>query len=50
MERLLVEEEAVVAPLYMYVSKGMLRSEVTGWYDNIRDKHPLKSVRLAPQP
>jgi oligopeptide transport system substrate-binding protein len=45
-ERLLVVEEAPVAPLYTYVNKGMLSKRVRGWHPNILDQHPLKHVSI----
>lgn len=46
MERMLVEEELPILPLYIYVNKGLLRPEVEGWFENVRDLHPLKTLRL----
>jgi oligopeptide transport system substrate-binding protein len=44
-ERLLLEE-APILPLFTYVNKGMLSRRVKGWYPNILDLHPLKSISL----
>jgi oligopeptide transport system substrate-binding protein len=46
MERILVEEECPIIPLYLYVNKGMLAPKIGGWYENIRDIHPLKTVYI----
>jgi oligopeptide transport system substrate-binding protein len=40
-------DEAPVLPLFTYVNKGMLSKKVTGWYPNILDQHPLKSIRVT---
>ena len=44
MERILVVEEFPILPLYMYVNQGLLAETVQGWYENIRDHHPLKYI------
>ena len=46
MERLLVEEEFPILPLYIYVNQGVLNQSVNGWHENIRDIHPLKYIWL----
>ncbi|MGC3969854.1 MAG: peptide ABC transporter substrate-binding protein [Pirellulales bacterium] len=52
--RMLQDAEAIatnelpVIPLYYYVSKDMIRSYVDGYYDNIRDEHPLWSMSIDP--
>lgn len=48
MERILVEDEFPIMPLYIYVNKGLLSEQVNGWYENIRDTHPLKYIWLEP--
>ncbi|MCW8139057.1 MAG: peptide ABC transporter substrate-binding protein [Planctomycetota bacterium] len=47
-ERLLIEEEMPVLPLYIYVNKGLLKETVGGWYENVRDQHPLKYLWKEP--
>ncbi|MBA3707946.1 MAG: peptide ABC transporter substrate-binding protein [Planctomycetes bacterium] len=42
LERILVEEQFPIMPIYIYVNKGMLRERVHGWYDNVRDLHPFQ--------
>jgi oligopeptide transport system substrate-binding protein len=44
-EKILLDD-APVLPLFTYVNKGMLSKKVTGWYPNILDQHPLKSIRV----
>jgi oligopeptide transport system substrate-binding protein len=44
MEKMLVEDEAPLLPLYMYVNKGMLSEKVHGWYENVLDFHPIKHI------
>lgn len=46
MERLLVEEEAIILPIYIYVNKGMISPDVEGWHPNVRDLHPFKHLRF----
>lgn len=46
MERILVEEELPIIPLYIYVNKGMLDESITGWYENVLDLHPLKYIDI----
>jgi oligopeptide transport system substrate-binding protein len=46
MERILVEDEFPIIPLYIYVSQGMLNPKVKGWHENIRDYHPFKYLWL----
>ena len=44
MEKILVEEECPIMPIYGYVNQGLLSESVMGWYENIRDIHPLKYI------
>jgi oligopeptide transport system substrate-binding protein len=44
LERLLVEQECPVLPIYDYVNKGLIKESVLGWEANIRDVHPLKYI------
>lgn len=44
MEKILVEDECPIMPIYRYVNQGLLSESVMGWYQNIRDIHPLKYV------
>jgi oligopeptide transport system substrate-binding protein len=46
MERLLVEKDCVIMPIYIYVNKGMISPRVRGWFENIRDVHPMKHIWL----
>jgi oligopeptide transport system substrate-binding protein len=46
LEKILVEEECPIMPIYRYVDQGMLSESVLGWYSNIRSVHPLKFVWL----
>lgn len=40
LERILVEDEFPILPVYIYVNQGLLRQEVHGWWENVRDEHP----------
>jgi oligopeptide transport system substrate-binding protein len=41
-ERLLVQNDFPITPLYFYVNQGMIVESFAGWYPNIRDQHPPK--------
>jgi oligopeptide transport system substrate-binding protein len=43
-ERILIQDDVPVLPLYTYVNKGMLSRRVKGWHPNILDQHPLKYI------
>ena len=45
-ERILVQEDVPILPLFTYVNKGMLSRKVRGWFPNILDQHPLKYLWL----
>jgi oligopeptide transport system substrate-binding protein len=49
-ERILVVDEAPIAPLFTYVNKGMLSRKVRGWHPNLLDQHPLKAISIEPRP
>lgn len=42
----IVVDEMPVLPIYSYVDPNMVRPYVKGWYRNLRDTHPLKSIRI----
>ena len=42
MERILVEQEFPIMPIYMYVYQGMISERVLGIEHNIRDVHPYQ--------
>ncbi|MDP6443453.1 MAG: peptide ABC transporter substrate-binding protein [Pirellulaceae bacterium] len=42
----LLIEEAPIIPLYYYVTQGMVRPYVKGFYQNIQDVHPYKGMRI----
>ena len=43
-EEILIEREFPVLPIYIYVNKGLLKSSVRGWFENVRDQHPYKFI------
>ncbi len=47
-ETILVRDEVPIMPIYTYVNQGMLRESVLGWFENVRDWHPLKYLWLEP--
>jgi oligopeptide transport system substrate-binding protein len=50
MESLLVEQDCAIMPIYIYVNKGMLSPKVGGWYENVRDLHPLRHLYIKSTP
>jgi len=42
-ERILMDEMPII-PIYFYVSKNMVKPYVRGWYSNLQDIHPLRSI------
>lgn len=47
MEKILVEQECPIMPIYFYVNQGLIRESICGWYENIRDIHPFKYIWLS---
>lgn len=47
-ERILIEQEMPILPLYIYVNKGLLRDTVGGWFENVRDAHPFQYMWKEP--
>jgi oligopeptide transport system substrate-binding protein len=45
-ERILVQDEVPIMPLFTYVNKGMLSRKVKGWHPNLLDQHPLKHISI----
>ena len=45
MEAILNQKEFPILPIYYYVNQGLLRKNITGWYPNIQDNHPLKFIK-----
>ncbi len=43
-ERILIEEELPIMPIYFYVSHNMYRENIRGIYPNILNIHPLKHI------
>jgi ABC-type oligopeptide transport system substrate-binding subunit len=37
-------DEVPIIPLYFYVSKSMVQPYVRGFYGNLLDNHPLRSI------
>ncbi len=48
LERQLVEDEFPFMPIYIYVNQGLLRDEVRGWFENVRDEHPWWCMWIEP--
>lgn len=47
-ERIVVEDEFPIVPIYMYVNQGMKVDRLRGWYETIRDLHPFQYLYLEP--
>ncbi|MGL4853846.1 MAG: ABC transporter substrate-binding protein, partial [Lentisphaeria bacterium] len=45
MEVILNREEAPIAPIYYYMSHGLISDKIEGWYPNIQSIHPVKFIR-----
>lgn len=46
MEKILVEEEMPILPLYITVNNGLLKENVNGWHENLLSYHPFKYIWL----
>lgn len=42
-ERILMDKLPIL-PIYFYVSRNMVKTYVHGWYSNLQDTHPLRSI------
>jgi oligopeptide transport system substrate-binding protein len=49
-ERIVCVDELPILPVYYYVNQGMLRPRVKGWFENVRDLHPLQYVFIDGPP
>jgi len=47
-ERIVVEDEFPILPLYIYVNQGMKVDGLQGWYENVRDLHPFQYMYFEP--
>lgn len=47
-EAILMDELPVV-PIYFYVTKNMVKANVQGFHDNVRDTHPLRQIKISGQ-
>lgn len=47
-ERLLIEQELPIIPVYIYVNKGFRKEKVAGWFENVRDHHPFQYLWIEP--
>ena len=45
-EKILVEDEVPIVPIYFYVTHNMYRDNVKGIYPNILNIHPLKYIQV----
>lgn len=47
-EKILVEEECPIIPVYIYVNQGLLSEKVAGWYENVLDHHTYQYIWMEP--
>ncbi len=47
LEERLVTDEFPFMPIYIYVSQGLIRPEVRGWFENVRDEHPWQYMWMG---
>lgn len=47
-EQIVVEQEHPIIPIYIYVNQGLLAERVGGWFENVRDNHPMKYLYIKP--
>lgn len=47
-EKILVEEECPIIPIYIYVNQGLLSEKVAGWYENVLDHHTYQYIWMEP--
>lgn len=43
-EKILVEDEVPIIPIYIYVNQGLLAEKVAGWYENVLDHHTYQYI------
>ncbi|MEM8885417.1 MAG: peptide ABC transporter substrate-binding protein [Planctomycetota bacterium] len=48
-EKIVVEDEFPILPLYIYVNQGMKVDGLQGWYENVRDRHPFQYLYFEPE-
>jgi oligopeptide transport system substrate-binding protein len=49
-ERILCVDDLPVIPIYYYVNQGFLRPRVKGFFENLRDQHPLQYMYIEGAP
>jgi len=47
-EKIVVEDEFPILPIYIYVNQGMRVDALAGWYENVRDLHPFQYMYFEP--
>ncbi|MFI5401792.1 MAG: peptide ABC transporter substrate-binding protein [Planctomycetota bacterium] len=48
-EKIVVEDEFPILPIYIYVNQGMKVDGLRGWYENVRDLHPFQYMYFEPE-
>jgi oligopeptide transport system substrate-binding protein len=46
-EQILMAEMPII-PVFFYVSRNLVKPKVRGWYNNLRDDHPIRSIWIDP--
>ncbi|MHC4939149.1 MAG: peptide ABC transporter substrate-binding protein [Planctomycetota bacterium] len=47
-EKIVVEDEFPILPIYIYVNQGMKVESLQGWFENVRDLHPFQYMYFEP--
>ena len=47
-EKIVVEDEFPILPIYIYVNQGMRVESLQGWFENVRDLHPFQYMYFEP--
>jgi oligopeptide transport system substrate-binding protein len=47
-EKIVVEDEFPILPIYIYVNQGMRVQNLQGWFENVRDTHPFQYMYFEP--
>ncbi|MHC4932363.1 MAG: peptide ABC transporter substrate-binding protein [Planctomycetota bacterium] len=48
-EKILIEDEFPILPIYIYVNQGMKVDGLQGWYETVRDLHPFQYMYFEPE-
>jgi oligopeptide transport system substrate-binding protein len=48
-EKIIVDDEFPIIPIYIYVNQGMKSDGLQGWYETVRDLHPFQYMYFEPE-